>query len=131
MFEKSPVDKIAAREIANRRCSDKVKAVAGDMLTDALPTDADVHLFSNVLHDWDEPVVRQLLLKSFDALAPGSLILSTAAPGRRVLGPSDVRGTLLFSERDGTISERGRVSRRDVHPWRRSEGVMAANRIYR
>jgi hypothetical protein len=48
---------------------------AGDMLTDALPAAADVHLFSNVLHDWDEPVVRQLLGKSFDAMAPGGLIL--------------------------------------------------------
>lgn len=75
VFEKPPVDGIAARAIANRGCSDRVEVAAGDMLTDALPAAADVHLFSNVLHDWDEPVVRQLLAKSFDALAPGGLIL--------------------------------------------------------
>ena len=75
VFEKPPVDTIAARAIANRGCADKVKVVAGDMLTDALPENADVHLFSNVLHDWDVPVVRQLLAKSIDALAPGGLIL--------------------------------------------------------
>jgi hypothetical protein len=28
-----------------------------------------------VLHDWDEPVVRQLLGKSFEALPPGGLIV--------------------------------------------------------
>jgi len=75
VFEKRPVDTIAARAIANRECSDKVRVVAGDMLTQALPEDADVHLFSNVLHDWDVPVVRQLLKKSFDVMVPGGVVL--------------------------------------------------------
>ena len=75
VFEKPPVDKISARAIANRECTDKVTVVPGDMLTDTLPADSDVHLFSNVLHDWDEPVVRQLLSKSFDALPSGGLVV--------------------------------------------------------
>jgi len=75
VFEKSPVDRIAARAIATRGCSGTVGVVAGDMLADALPTHADVHLYSNVLHDWDEPVVRQLIAKSFAALPPGGLIV--------------------------------------------------------
>jgi O-methyltransferase domain/Dimerisation domain len=75
VFEKPPVHEIAARAIANRGCSERVKVVAGDMLTGALPTRADVHLYSNVLHDWDEPVVRQLLSKSFEALASPGLIM--------------------------------------------------------
>jgi predicted O-methyltransferase YrrM len=75
VFEKPPVDKIAARAIARRGCSDRVEVVAGDMLSDALPRQADVHLYSNVLHDWDEPVVRHLLSKSFDALESDGLIV--------------------------------------------------------
>jgi len=75
VFEKPPVDRIARRAIANRGCSDKVSVVPGDMLADALTPAADVHLFSNVLHDWDEPVVRQLLSKSFDAIAPGGVVV--------------------------------------------------------
>ena len=75
VFEKPPVDTIAARAIGSRGCSDKVEVVAGDMLSDALPRQADVHLYSNVLHDWDEPVVRQLLSKSFDAIESGGLIM--------------------------------------------------------
>jgi predicted O-methyltransferase YrrM len=75
VFEKPPVDRIAARAIANRGCSGKVSVVAGDMLAGALPADADVHLYSNVLHDWDEPVVRQLIEKSFEALPPGGLVV--------------------------------------------------------
>ena len=75
VFEKPPVDRIAARAIANRGCSATVNVVAGDMLADALPGDADVHLWSNVLHDWDEPVVRRLLAKSFESMPPGGLIV--------------------------------------------------------
>jgi acetylserotonin N-methyltransferase len=75
VLEKPPVDTIAARAIANRGCSDKVSVAAGDMLDGPLPTDADVHLYSNVLHDWDEPVVRQLIGKSFEALPSGGLIV--------------------------------------------------------
>jgi cyclopropane fatty-acyl-phospholipid synthase-like methyltransferase len=75
VLEKPPVDTIAAGAIAKRALTGKVKVVAGDMLTAPLPSDADVHLFSNVLHDWDEPVVRQLLTKSFQAMAPGGLVM--------------------------------------------------------
>jgi predicted O-methyltransferase YrrM len=75
VFEKPPVDRIAARAIGNRGCTGKVKVVAGDMLSGALASGADVHLYSNVLHDWDEPVVRQLLSKSFAAIEPGGLIV--------------------------------------------------------
>jgi predicted O-methyltransferase YrrM len=75
VFEKPPVDGIAARAIANRGCSERVNVVAGDMLVDRLPADADVHLWSNVLHDWDEPIVRQLIGKSFEALPPGGLLV--------------------------------------------------------
>src|SRR4051794_16453107 len=63
VFEKPPVDRIAMAAIGRRGCSDSVNVFAGDMLADSLPPDADVHLYSNVLHDWDEPVVRQLIAK--------------------------------------------------------------------
>ena len=75
VFEKPPVDGIAATAIAKRNLSDRVGVVAGDMLTDPLPTTADIHLFSNVLHDWDVPVVVRLIEKSFAALAPGGAIV--------------------------------------------------------
>jgi len=75
VLEKPPVDQIAARGIANRGYAEKVNVVAADMLTGPLPSHADIHLYSNVLHDWDEPVVRQLLGKSFAALPPGGLVL--------------------------------------------------------
>jgi hypothetical protein len=75
VLEKPPVDRIAAGAIAKRGCSDRVSVVAGDMVAAPHPTFADVHLYSNVLHDWDEPMVRALLKKSFDALPPGGMVL--------------------------------------------------------
>jgi SAM-dependent methyltransferase len=75
VLEKPPVDKAALAAIDKRGFADRVSVTPGDMLTDAWPRDCDAHLISNVLHDWDEPVVKQLLQKSFQALAPGGLLV--------------------------------------------------------
>jgi hypothetical protein len=75
VFEKKPVDAIARRSIANRGCAEGVSVIAGDMFNDPFPAGCDVHLFSNVLHDWDEPLVRQLISKSFTALPNGGLLV--------------------------------------------------------
>ena len=52
-----------------------MSVAAGDMFKDPLPAGCDVHLFSNVLHDWDEPLVRQLLAKSYNSLPPGGMLI--------------------------------------------------------
>ena len=75
VVEKSPVDQVAARAIAQRGFADRVSVLVRDMFAEPLPTDADVHLISNVLHDWDVPLVQQLLAKSFAALLPGGMIV--------------------------------------------------------
>jgi len=75
VLEKAPVDRIAARSIARRHLGDRVDIVIGDMLAEPLPDGYDVHLLSNVLHDWDEAVVRQLLAASAAALRPGGLLI--------------------------------------------------------
>jgi len=75
VLEKAPVDRIAAREIARRGLADRLGTVVGDMLAEPLPQGYDVHLYSNVLHDWDEDIVRQLLRASAAALARGGLLI--------------------------------------------------------
>lgn len=75
VFEKPPVDKVAARHIAERGYAERVSVVAGDMFAENLPDGFDVHLLSNVLHDWEEPVVKKLLAKSFQALPSGGLLV--------------------------------------------------------
>jgi len=75
VFEKPPVDRIARESIARRGGEGLVEVIAGDMVTQPLPGGFDVHLLSNVLHDWDEPFVRELLAKSHAALEPGGLLI--------------------------------------------------------
>ena len=75
VVEKSPVDQVAARAIAQRGFAARVSVIVRDMFAEPLPADADLHLISNVLHDWDVPLVQQLLAKSFAALLPGGMIV--------------------------------------------------------
>jgi SAM-dependent methyltransferase len=75
VFEKPPVDRVAAGWISRRGFSGEVRVQSGDMFAEPLPAGFDVHLFSNVLHDWDVPKVMALLSKSHQALPPGGMVL--------------------------------------------------------
>lgn len=75
VFEKPPVDAVARRSIAQRGFSETVDVIAGNMFEQELPGGFDLHLYSNVLHDWDLPVVRELLAKSYRALRPGGMLI--------------------------------------------------------
>lgn len=74
VFDQAPVDRIAAKLIAERGCGDRVRVATGNMF-EGLPTDCDVHLYSNVLHDWGVADVRKLLAVSHAALPPGGLLI--------------------------------------------------------
>ena len=75
VLEKPPVDRVAAAAIAQRGYAERVSVRVGDMFAEEFPADCDAHLFSNVLHDWEEPVVKQLLAKSARALPSGGLLV--------------------------------------------------------
>ena len=75
VLEKPPVDAVARRAIAKRGFAERVSVEAGDMFAGELPDGFDLHLISNVLHDWDEPVVKQILAKSYRALRPGGMLV--------------------------------------------------------
>ena len=74
VMEQAPVDRICSALIAERGCSDRVDVAVGNMF-DGLPQTCDVHLYSNVLHDWDVPEVKQLLARSHEALPAGGLLV--------------------------------------------------------
>jgi predicted O-methyltransferase YrrM len=75
ILEKTPVDRLASQALAERGFAGQVSVATGDMFRDAFPEGCDIHLFSNVLHDWDRPQVEQLLAKSFASLMPGGMIV--------------------------------------------------------
>jgi 3-hydroxy-5-methyl-1-naphthoate 3-O-methyltransferase len=75
VFEKPPVDKVAAYSISKFGLSDRICVEAGDMFKDSLPQGYDVHFLSHVLHDWDFPAVETVLKNSYQNLAPGGIIV--------------------------------------------------------
>jgi len=74
VLDQQPVDRIAAQLIEERGYQERVRVAAGNMF-EALPVGCDVHLFSNVLHDWGVEDVRRLLMQSHAALPAGGLLL--------------------------------------------------------
>jgi len=75
VFDQTSVEKIARKRVDELGFSDRVDVRAGDMLSEPLPGGYDLHLYSNVLHDWDLPEVRLLLASSFLALKPGGMLI--------------------------------------------------------
>jgi len=75
VFEQAPVDRIARTLVTERGFADRVEVLTGNFLEDAFPEGADVHLFSNVLHDWDVPEVTSLIEASSRTIAPDGLLV--------------------------------------------------------
>jgi predicted O-methyltransferase YrrM len=75
IFDRPAVLKVAAEFAQQYGVADRLKCHAGDMFADPLPNDCDVHLLSNVLHDWDIPECRRLVAKSAAALPAGGRLL--------------------------------------------------------
>ena len=104
VLEKPPVDKITSAAVAKRGFQERVSVLASDMLASPLPSGFDAHLFSNVLHDWDVPIVEQLIQKSFEALTPGGmLIIHDAHLNEDKSGPLHVAeySTMLMHSTEG------------------------------
>ena len=113
VLEKPPVDKITANAVAKRGFSERISIIASDMLTCPLPPHFDVHLFSNVLHDWDAPIVEQLIHKSFAALAQGgTLIIHDAHLNEEKSGPLHVAeySVMLMHSTEGRCYSVGEMS---------------------
>jgi predicted O-methyltransferase YrrM len=75
VFERPPVDDIARRLITERGYADRVEVITGDMFVDLLPEGYDAHIYSHVLHDWNESQVRGLFAASYSALEPGGWVI--------------------------------------------------------
>jgi predicted O-methyltransferase YrrM len=75
VLEAAPVDAIARRTIAAAGLGGRINIVRADMFADAWPDDHDAHLFSNVLHDWNEADCRRLLARSVAALPDDGRLL--------------------------------------------------------
>ena len=101
VFERAPVDAAARTLLTARGLAHRVEVVTGDMFTDRLPGGFDVHLYSQVLHDWDAERVEHLLASSFAALPPGGTLIDhdthVAADKRGPLAVAEYSVLLMHS----------------------------------
>lgn len=120
VFEKTPVHNVAAAAIAKRGFSQRVHVIEGDMFAVPLPEGFDLHLISNVLHDWNETVVRSLLKKSFAALNPGgTLVIHDVHINREKTGPlpAAAYSAMLMHSTEGKC-----YSISELFPWLQEVG---------
>jgi hypothetical protein len=75
VLEQAPVDVIAREEIRKHGLEDSIEVITGDMFVEPWPTDSEIVLLSNVLHDWDFPEVRRLLERTATTLSSGGLLI--------------------------------------------------------
>jgi SAM-dependent methyltransferase len=120
IIEKSSVVPVTQEYIADGGLRGSIDVAAGDLFSGALPEGYDVHLWSNVLHDWDAPTVEQLLKNSFSALPKGGMIvIHDSHVNREKTGPLPVANYSVFlmtstegkcysiGEMEGFLSEAG------------------------
>lgn len=65
---------LAHRMTREAGLTDRIEIVGGDFFKDPLP-EADLYALGRIVHDWDEPKIRVLLQKIYDALPSGGALL--------------------------------------------------------
>lgn len=74
VFDRPEVLKLAGEFAAEAGVADRLHLVPGDMFRDPIPQ-GDVLLFSNILHDWDEPEAAALVQRAGESARPGDQVL--------------------------------------------------------
>lgn len=74
VLEQPPVINATRQFLAHKEISPLMDTCCADMFS-GLPDGYDVHLFANVLHDWDRPDVDRLCQLSFRSLIAGGMIV--------------------------------------------------------
>jgi cyclopropane fatty-acyl-phospholipid synthase-like methyltransferase len=74
VLDMPPVCDVAEEFVAGQRLEDRITTQRADMWDDPFPH-ADLHFYSNILHDWPPEKGRFLIEKSFATLEPGGRIL--------------------------------------------------------
>ena len=91
LLERPPVDKIAGISLQKRGMDKDILVEAGDMFEDELPAGYDIHLYSHVVHDWNEEQNSILFKKSYNSLnSKGILMIHDAHLNEDKTGPLSV-----------------------------------------
>jgi predicted O-methyltransferase YrrM len=102
--------------------ADRLSYVAGDMFADALPTNCEAILLSNILHDWDAPQCRLLVQKCAAALpSEGRLLIHDVFLNDALDGPLPIA---LYSAALFTLTEGRAYSAGEYRDWLTAAGLQ-------
>lgn len=121
VIDRPEVLKVAVEMAAEFRVADRLECVAGDMFTDPMPTDCQVILLSNVLHDWDVAQCEQLILKCANTLpADGRLLIHDVFLNDDLSGPLPIA---LYSAALFMLTEGRAYSGAEYRGWLTQAGL--------
>jgi hypothetical protein len=66
-FDLPPVEQLARTKIAQFNLDDRIRFVAGDLMTDDFPP-ADIICMGNLLHGMNDKIKQQIIQKAYDSL---------------------------------------------------------------
>lgn len=114
--------KVAAEMAESYGVADRLELRVGDMFADPLPTDSDVILLSNILHDWDVPECRQLVKRCADVLPVGGrLLIHDVYLNDELDGPLPIA---LYSAALFTLTEGRAYSQAEFRGWLEHAGLQ-------
>lgn len=75
IFDLASVKPVTEEFLEEADMMDRIKVVPGDFFSDQPFPTADIVLFANIIHDWDDATNLSLLQKAFDSLRPGGRVV--------------------------------------------------------
>jgi len=99
VLEQAPVDQIARESIFQAGLGSRIEVTTGNMFDAEWPGHCDVHLLSNLLHDWDFPEISKIIQKSASTIEKGGrLVIHQAFLNDEKSGPIEAAeySTLLM-----------------------------------
>ena len=127
IVDRPEVLRIAEELAVEYGMGDRVELAPGDMFADPLPTDSDVVLLSNILHDWDVPECRQLVQRCAESLAPhGRLLIHDVFLNDTLDGPLPIA---LYSASLFYFTEGRAYSAAEYRNWLSEAGLVAGEII--
>ena len=127
IWDRPEVLKVADQLAREQGVSDRLTLVPGDMFADPVPSGCDVHLLSNILHDWDEADCQRLVARLADALpAGGQIVIHDVFLNDALDGPLSIA---LYSAALFSLTEGRAYSAREYRTWLRAAGLQPSETI--
>ena len=111
VLDLSPTAEAASNRFTVTGLDDSARAASGSFF-DPLPTDADIYLLSDIIHDWDDDHARAILARCRDAAAANdaAIVLIEPVQGHGASTGVDLFMLLCFGGRERSIDDLNRLA---------------------